>query len=135
MELLDLLLLVLAMVMARACWRVMGGVMDGLAGRAPRGRGGNVPGRSVQMVRDPVCGTYVIPDRAVALSDGSGRVFFCSAHCRDAYRARPSTHSPSSGSTVSNVEPSTGTGRPDPSAGSGSSRAASRDEPVEGRIA
>ena len=71
MELLDLLLLVLAMVMARACWRVMGGVMDGLAGRAPRGRGGNVPGRSVQMVRDPVCGTYVIPDRAIVLGVAS----------------------------------------------------------------
>jgi len=40
------------------------------------------------MVRDPVCGTYVIPDRAVALSDGSGQVFFCSTNCRDKYRAR-----------------------------------------------
>ena len=25
------------------------------------------------MVRDPVCGTYVIPDRAIALADGSGQ--------------------------------------------------------------
>ena len=88
MALLDLLLLVLAMVMARAVWRVIDGVMDGLSGRASRGGGGNVPARGVQMERDPVCGTYVIPDHAVALSDGSGRVFFCSAHCRDQYRAR-----------------------------------------------
>jgi YHS domain-containing protein len=88
MALLDLLLLVLAMVVARAVWRIIDGVMEGLSGRASRSQGGTVPDRGVQMVRDPVCGTYVIPDRAVALSDGSGRVFFCSADCRDKYRAR-----------------------------------------------
>jgi YHS domain-containing protein len=109
MALLDLLLLVFAMVMARAVSRVMGGVMEGLSGRAPRSEGGNAPARGVQMVRDPVCGTYVIPDRAVTLSDGSGRVFFCSANCRDKYRARPSA--------------------------SGSPGATSRDESVEGRTA
>jgi len=84
MALLDLLLLVLAMVMARAAWRVIGGITEGLSGS----RGGNVPARGVQMVRDPVCGTYVVPDRALSLPDGSGRVFFCSANCRDKYRAR-----------------------------------------------
>lgn len=93
MALLDLLLLVLAMVVARAGWRVIDGVMEGLAGRATPRQGGTVPARGVQMVRDPVCGTYVIPDRALALSDGSGRVFFCSATCRDKYRTRPSTSS------------------------------------------
>jgi len=115
MALLDLLLLVLAMVMARAVSRVMGGVVEGLSGRAPRSEGGNVPARGVQMVRDPVCGTFVIPDRSVTLSDGSGRVFFCSASCRDKYRARPSA----------------------PSTDSGSPRTTSpaRGEPVEGRTA
>jgi uncharacterized protein len=88
LALLDLLRLVLAMLLARAGWRVIDGVMEGLSGRGSRTRDGNVPARGVQMVRDPVCGTYVVPDRAVALSDGSGRVFFCSANCRDKYRAR-----------------------------------------------
>ena len=53
---------------------------------------------------------------AVTLSDGSGRVFFCSANCRDKYRARPSA----------------------PSTDSGSPRATSssaRGEPVQGRTA
>ena len=93
MALLDFLLFVLAMVMARAVWRVIDGVMQGLSGRSSRSEGGNVPARGIQMVRDPVCGTYVIPDRAVALADGSQRVYFCSANCRDKYRARPSTSS------------------------------------------
>ena len=86
MALLDVLLLVLALTMARAAWRVIGGVMEGLSGRSTRSQDGNVPARGVQMVRDPVCGTYVIPDST--LSDGTGRVFFCSANCRDKYRAR-----------------------------------------------
>jgi YHS domain-containing protein len=47
-----------------------------------------VPTRGVQMVRDPVCGTFVLPDHAVSIADGRGRVYFCSARCRDAYRAR-----------------------------------------------
>jgi len=88
MALLDLLLLVLAMVIARAVWRVIDGVMDGLSGRASRSQGGNVPARGVQMVRDPVCGTYVIPDRALAVGDASQQVFFCSSRCRDKYRAK-----------------------------------------------
>ena len=71
MALLDLLLLVLVMVVTRGAWRVFDGVKEGLSGRAPR-----------------VCGTYVIPDRAVPLLDGSQRVYFCSATCRDKYRAR-----------------------------------------------
>jgi hypothetical protein len=40
-----------------------------------------------------VCGTYVVPSRALALADGSRQLFFCSAGCRDAYQARPSTRS------------------------------------------
>jgi YHS domain-containing protein len=91
MALLDVLLFVLAMTMARAAWRVIDGVIEGLSGRSPRSPNGNVPARGVQMVRDPVCGTYVIPERAVALAEATGRVFFCSANCREKYRTRPST--------------------------------------------
>jgi YHS domain-containing protein len=40
------------------------------------------------MVRDPVCGTFVVPDRAVRLTDGREPVFFCSTACRDKFRAR-----------------------------------------------
>ena len=42
----------------------------------------------VQMVRDPVCGTFVLPDRAVTFVDGRTHLFFCSDACRDAYRKR-----------------------------------------------
>ena len=52
---------------------------------APRARG-STPPREVagEMVRDPICGTWI--DRRLALSAGRGRaaVAVCSEKCRDA---------------------------------------------------
>ncbi|HTK29408.1 MAG TPA: hypothetical protein VL309_07645 [Vicinamibacterales bacterium] len=80
-----LLYVILAAIVARAFWRFMDGLRIGLHG----GRGASgVPDRGVQMVRDPVCGTFVVPDHAVSIAVGRERVYFCSAACRDAYRAR-----------------------------------------------
>ena len=78
------LFVILAIFVARAFWRMVDGVIEGFSGQPAS----NVLRRGVQMARDPVCGTYVVPDRAVAVTDGSRRVFFCSAVCRDKYRAR-----------------------------------------------
>jgi len=79
------LLFVLAAIAVRAFWRLVDGVVDGFTERGPRGA---VPQRGVQMSRDPVCGTYVIPNPALAISDGSRQVFFCSSRCRDQYRGK-----------------------------------------------
>ena len=77
------LFIILAFFVARAFWRLLDGIVEG----ASRGsRGGQVPQRGVQMVRDPVCGTFVIADRAVTISDGRTRVYFCSDTCRDKYK-------------------------------------------------
>ena len=40
------------------------------------------------MVRDPVCGTFVLPGSAVTLVEGRARLYFCSDDCREKYRAR-----------------------------------------------
>jgi len=79
------LFLILAIFVARAFWRLVDGIIDGAKGPRPRGQ---APQRGVSMVRDPVCGTFVLPERAVALDDGRSRLFFCSDRCRDEYRAR-----------------------------------------------
>ena len=79
------LILLLIVFVARAFWRVVDGMLEGLAGGGGRTR---VPQRGVQMVRDPVCGTFIVPDQAIAIVDGSRRVFFCSTGCREKYRAR-----------------------------------------------
>ena len=81
------LFVVLAVFVARAFWRLVDGIVEGVSGRPAGGRT-QVPTRGVQMVRDPVCGTFVLPDPALTLVDGRGRVFFCSDSCRDAYRKR-----------------------------------------------
>lgn len=89
----DLLWLVLSAVIVRAIWRLVDRVMAGMNGQGraagpQHGPTSGPPVRGVQMVRDPVCGTYIVPDRALVLTDGSRQVFFCSTACRDAYRAR-----------------------------------------------
>ena len=71
------LFIVLGIFVARAFWRLIDGIAAGM-------RGG--PARGVQMVRDPVCGTFVLPDHALMITDGRARVFFCSDACRDKYR-------------------------------------------------
>jgi uncharacterized protein len=78
------LFVILSIFVARAFWRLVDGVIEGLSGPSPMSsiRSG------VQMVRDPVCGTYVVPSRAVAITDGRRQVFFCSAICRDKYQAK-----------------------------------------------
>jgi hypothetical protein len=79
------LLLILIVFVARAFWRLVDGIMEGA--RGPSGKT-STPQRSVQMVRDPICGTFVVPGRALSLSDGSQQLHFCSQACRDKYRAR-----------------------------------------------
>jgi YHS domain-containing protein len=79
------LLLILFMVLGRTFWRIIDGLVEGITGRTRTG----VTQQGMAMVRDPVCGTFVLPERAVSLSDGRSRLFFCSDTCRDKYRARP----------------------------------------------
>ena len=92
MLLADLLWLILSAGVVRAAWRLMAGVIEGMSAPSSHpertSRGSQVPARGVQMVRDPVCGTYIVPTNALAVSDGSRQVFFCSVTCRDKYRAR-----------------------------------------------
>ena len=79
------LLLVLCIFLARIFWRSVDEFIEGATGRR---RSRHAPQRGMAMVRDPICGTFVLPDRAVVLLDGRSRLFFCSEACRDKYRAR-----------------------------------------------
>ncbi|HKB12786.1 MAG TPA: hypothetical protein VKD69_19115 [Vicinamibacterales bacterium] len=77
------LFIILAFFVGRALWRLLDGIVEG-ASRGPRGS--QVPQRGVQMVRDPVCGTFVVAQRALRLSDGGATVYFCSDACRAKYK-------------------------------------------------
>jgi hypothetical protein len=80
-----ILIFLLVVFVTRALWRLVGGIIDGIAGPP---RAGGPPQRGVQMVRDPVCGTFVAPETATTLAVGTSVLHFCSPACRDKYRAR-----------------------------------------------
>ena len=80
-----ILVLLLGLILSRPFWRLVGGALRGVV-RVERAK--SVPPQGVQMERDPVCGTFVVPAAAVTLADGSRKIFFCSTACRDRYRAR-----------------------------------------------
>jgi YHS domain-containing protein len=76
-----LLVGILVLLIARAFWRVVDGILDGA-------RGGNERGATpVKLVRDPVCGTYVAPTAALSLTAGGTTHYFCSEECRAKYHA------------------------------------------------
>jgi uncharacterized protein len=79
-----LLALMFVIIVGRAFWQVVDGVIEGVTGQP---RSTRVPQRGVQMVRDPVCGTFVVPDRSVMLAVKGKQVYFCSTTCRDQYQA------------------------------------------------
>ena len=87
-----LLLSILLTIVYRAAASLWSGIVRGLQGNAgrpaPRGTSRRVSEQGVRMSRDPMCGTFVVPESAVALSTSDGqRIYFCSAACRDQYRA------------------------------------------------
>jgi uncharacterized protein len=79
------LIALLVLMAVRAVWRLVQGIVEGVSEVRP---GPSAPRHGVQMLRDPVCGTFVVPDRAVSVSEGRQRVYFCSDACREKYRAR-----------------------------------------------
>ncbi len=78
-----LLRVVLVILVIRALWRLVGGVIRGLTAGDPQGA--SPPLRSVPLVRDPVCGTYIPKSRALTSGSGERAEYFCSERCRDAY--------------------------------------------------
>jgi YHS domain-containing protein len=89
-----ILFVLFAIFVARAFWRLFDGIVEGASGGRSQSR---APERGTSMVRDPVCGTFVLPASAVTLSDGRARLYFCSDACRDKYRAGPSSQATGSG--------------------------------------
>lgn len=91
-----ILLSLLLTFLLRALMRLWAGFVQGVQTQQEPLRGtagGRSPQRSVQMARDPVCGTFVVPERATVLTTGGQTLHFCSTDCRDKYLAqgRPAT--------------------------------------------
>jgi YHS domain-containing protein len=76
---------VLLILLMRALMRLWRGFVEGVSGQPP---GTSVPRRGVEMARDPVCGTFVVPERAIVLATKRDQLYFCSTGCRDKYQAQ-----------------------------------------------
>jgi len=78
-----ILLCLLLTLVVRAVFRLFAGIVEGASG-GPRKQ---VP-PSTKMVRDPVCGTYVVPSKALTASRGNETAWFCSTECQHAWQRR-----------------------------------------------
>jgi uncharacterized protein len=78
------LVVVLFVFIARAFWRVVDNIVAAAGGQPPSPRRSRTA-TSAKMTRDPVCGTFILPDHSLSIADGRGRVYFCSEACRDKY--------------------------------------------------
>jgi YHS domain-containing protein len=74
-----LLWVVLVFVVARLAWRLIGGVFQGMGYQQGSGK------ESVGLVRDPICGMFVVPSNALTSGSGSATRYFCSEKCRQEY--------------------------------------------------
>ena len=84
-----LLLLALFVVVARVFWRFFDAVLRGASGTAKPGgnpRGG--PAAAVKMSQCPVCGTYVVPGKAISLVSDGAPVYFDTEKCRAEFQSR-----------------------------------------------
>ena len=63
----------------RAVSRLLRGIAEGM--RVPQVQ----PPSAVPHARDPVCGTFVVPSRALTIGSGAQTRFFCSEKCRRDY--------------------------------------------------
>lgn len=67
----------------RAALRFFAGIVEGASGGTQK----PLP-PSTKMVKDPVCGTFVVPSKALTASRGRETAWFCSPECQQAWQMR-----------------------------------------------
>ena len=81
-----ILFLILSVFVARAFWRAVDGIIEGITGRPP---GSRPPQKSASMVRDPVCGLMVEKDPELSAVYKGQTYYFCSKADRDKFMKVP----------------------------------------------
>ena len=79
-----LLIAILILLIARAFWRVMDGMLAAAGGTTRSRR----RAAAVKLARDPVCGTFVAPSTALSAEAGGTTHYFCSEKCRSEFKHR-----------------------------------------------
>ncbi len=73
---------ILLYILGRIAWRVLKSIFESMGYQPPGAAKG------VGLVRDPVCGTFVVPTKALTAGSGANTRYFCSEKCRAAYAAK-----------------------------------------------
>jgi len=81
-------MMVLFVVIARTFWRFVDAVVRGAGGAGPQPGRRSGPPASVKMSQCPVCGTYVVPGKAISIVSGGSPIYFDSEKCRVEYQSR-----------------------------------------------
>ncbi len=76
------LFLLLALMAVRSVMRFLAGIAAGVNPEQTRRPPQQVMGH---MVKDPVCGTYVVEGRALTAARGGQQAWFCSPRCQAAW--------------------------------------------------
>jgi YHS domain-containing protein len=73
---------ILIVILLRVAWVLFKSILAGLGYQRQGGA------NTVGLVRDPVCGTFVVPARALTSGSGANTRYFCSEKCRKEYAAK-----------------------------------------------
>jgi YHS domain-containing protein len=79
------LFMLLITVVLRSAYRFLYGVIEGAGMDSPRVSQRRRTQVTGHMVKDPVCGTYVVQGRAVTAVRNGETAWFCSAECQRAW--------------------------------------------------
>lgn len=74
---------ILAILIIRLLWRFVRAILDG-AGLLQETKGP----AAVKLVRDPVCGVFVVPSEALTSGSGAKTRYFCSEKCRQQWTGK-----------------------------------------------
>jgi YHS domain-containing protein len=79
-----ILFYVMLFFVARAVWRLLQGIIQGATSSSSGTAAGPRPAArpAMKLTRDPVCGTFVVPGKAVEFVRGRDTLYFCSDACR-----------------------------------------------------
>ena len=67
---------------ARAVWRLLQGIIQGATSPGAGSARRTATPPVMKLTRDPVCGTFVVPGKAVEFTRGGETLYFCSDACR-----------------------------------------------------
>jgi YHS domain-containing protein len=78
----SILFYVMLFLLARAVLRLVQGIMRGISSSDAASSARPAAPPVMKLTRDPICGTFVVPGKAIEFVRGRETLYFCSDACR-----------------------------------------------------